>query len=586
MKNKLFFSLILFVVIFVPSLVFAQTNEFTFQGRLNDGSMPASGNYDLQFGLYPSVSGSFALGIRERFGVPVSNGSFTVSLDFPATSFSGADRYLEISVKPAGGGTYTLLTPRQRITSSPYAVQSLNAKNAENAVTATTATNSTQLGGFAASEYIQRTDPRLTDDRSPLPGSAYYIRNTTTQQTANLNVNGSSTFGSNLTVNGSGTFGGNLTVNGTLTANLPAGDTSYIQNGTTAQVGTTNFNISGNGTANNFSASFFNATTNFRIGGQRVVSVIAPNNTYVGIGTGLSSAGADNSFFGFNAGGANGLGNDNSFFGSDAGGVNNDGIENSFFGSDTGDSNISGDANSFFGRSAGTANISGSNNTFLGQSAGVANTSGSGNTVLGSNANVGAGNLTFATAVGSGAIVTSSNTIQIGRVNHINTPYSGDTTRVGALEIGLLPFGAANDVCMTGGTGYRIISNCTSSRRFKNNIRTYFNGFDVVRRLRPVTYEWRTGGAGDIGFIAEEVAEVEPLLATYDEQGQIAGVKYKQITTVLVNAVKEQQEQIERQEKRIGAQDNLLEQQAKQIAEMRTLLCAAQPDAAMCKEEK
>ena len=57
MKTKLFFNLILFVVLFVPSLVAAQTNEFTYQGRLTDGSMPANASYDFEFRLYDAAAG-------------------------------------------------------------------------------------------------------------------------------------------------------------------------------------------------------------------------------------------------------------------------------------------------------------------------------------------------------------------------------------------------------------------------------------------------------------------------------------------------------------------------------------------------
>lgn len=45
-ENQTFFSLILFVVLFVPSLVAAQTTEFTYQGKLTDGLMAANASYD------------------------------------------------------------------------------------------------------------------------------------------------------------------------------------------------------------------------------------------------------------------------------------------------------------------------------------------------------------------------------------------------------------------------------------------------------------------------------------------------------------------------------------------------------------
>ena len=42
-------------------------------------------------------------------------------------------------------------------------------------------------------------------------------------------------------------------------------------------------------------------------------------------------------------------------------------------------------------------------------------------------------------------------------------------------------------------------------------------GLDLVRRLAPITFTWRDTGARDLGFAAETVAAVEPLLAIYDE---------------------------------------------------------------------
>lgn len=132
-----------------------QTTAFSYQGRLTDTSAAANGSYDMQFSLYDSLTG----GTQQpqpnpvtitRTGVQVANGIFTVSLDFGASAFAGADRYLDISVKKSRDPTYTLLTPRQQILSSPYAVQTINAS---------------QLGGIAANQYVQTNDARLADAR-------------------------------------------------------------------------------------------------------------------------------------------------------------------------------------------------------------------------------------------------------------------------------------------------------------------------------------------------------------------------------------------------------------------------------------
>jgi hypothetical protein len=41
------------------------------------------------------------------------------------------------------------------------------------------------------------------------------------------------------------------------------------------------------------------------------------------------------------------------------------------------------------------------------------------------------------------------------------------------------------------------------------------------------------------------VEQVDPLLANYSEDGQVLGVKYSQLTALLIHAIQEQQRQIE-----------------------------------------
>ena len=67
----------------------------------------------------------------------------------------------------------------------------------------------------------------------------------------------------------------------------------------------------------------------------------------------------------------------------------------------------------------------------------------------------------------------------------------------------------------------------------------------IINRLQPVSFTWREGGFRDLGFGAEEVEKIEPLLVTYNPQRQVEGIKYDRITVALVNAIKEQQAQIE-----------------------------------------
>ena len=74
---------------------------------------------------------------------------------------------------------------------------------------------------------------------------------------------------------------------------------------------------------------------------------------------------------------------------------------------------------------------------------------------------------------------------------------------------------------------------------------------NLVNRLRPVTFDWKDSQAHDLGLVAEEVAEAEPLLVTRNEKGEVEGVKYDRLSAVFINAFKEQQAQIERQRDQI-----------------------------------
>jgi len=101
---------------------------FTYQGQLMEGGDPADGLYDLRFILYDSeVGGSQVGSIVYKNSTLVSDGLFSVDLDFGASAFAGQARWLEIGVGPGGSGTYTALSDRQEITPTPYALYAMNA---------------------------------------------------------------------------------------------------------------------------------------------------------------------------------------------------------------------------------------------------------------------------------------------------------------------------------------------------------------------------------------------------------------------------------------------------------------------------
>ena len=217
--RNLFFLMLM--VVLSGSAALGQSSGFTYQGRLADGGSPANGNYDLQFVLFDAADGNNQIGQTKIVSsVPVNAGIFTVTLDFGADAFSGANRFLEISARLSGAGTFTLLTPRQPITATPYAVRSSSAASADNAQ---------QLAGVAASQYVKTDDTRLSDARDPKAGNSNYVQNSTNQQAAaNFNVSGNGTV--------AGALSGN-TVNAATQYNLAGQKILEVSNANILKIG-------------------------------------------------------------------------------------------------------------------------------------------------------------------------------------------------------------------------------------------------------------------------------------------------------------------------------------------------------------
>ena len=141
MRTKLYFGILL-VLAALAATAGAQSNTFTYQGRLTDNNLAAVGTYEMQFRVFDAAVAGNQLPVGTPVTlnftvagtnpVTVSNGAFTVQLNFGSGVFTGADRWLEISVrKPSDPPGFTLLTPRQPITSSPYSIKTLNANAAD-----------------------------------------------------------------------------------------------------------------------------------------------------------------------------------------------------------------------------------------------------------------------------------------------------------------------------------------------------------------------------------------------------------------------------------------------------------------------
>jgi hypothetical protein len=104
-------------------------SSFTYQGQLKNADGPVTASCDFQFGLWDALTGGAQVGSTlTQTGVAVSEGLFTVQLDFGVNAFTGSARWLEIAVRcPADSGAYNSLSPRQPLTPAPYSLYSANA---------------------------------------------------------------------------------------------------------------------------------------------------------------------------------------------------------------------------------------------------------------------------------------------------------------------------------------------------------------------------------------------------------------------------------------------------------------------------
>ena len=118
--------------------------------------------------------------------------------------------------------------------------------------------------------------------------------------------------------------------------------------------------------------------------------------------------------------------------------------------------------------------------------------------------------------------------------------------------------------------------NVSSSRRAKKNITTSQYGLNDILKINPVKYQYKnnTSGLYTIGFIAEQVSAIIPEVVSYqDEKGNVVSrekgipmsMDYSKMNAVLVNAVKEQQLEID-----VLEQENSIIE--KQITKLESLL--------------
>jgi hypothetical protein len=235
-----------------------------------------------------------------------------------------------------------------------------------------------------------------------------------------------------------------------------------------------------------------------------------------------------------------------------------DSNNNLFLGNKSGYSNVSGADNVFIGTESGYLNYDGSRNTFLGYDAGYNIHNGSGNVFIGHEAGK------YANGINNRLIIENENIDSTKALiygefdqNHLRINGNVGINYQAYNSYGLIvdiPDGQTSiytlliygNAWASGGTW------STSDVRYKKNVNTFMNALDKLQKLRGVSFDWnidqypelRFSDRNQIGFIAQEVEEIFPELVKEDHEGYKA-IDYSRFTPIIVEAMKEQQQEIE-----------------------------------------
>lgn len=287
-------------------------------------------------------------------------------------------------------------------------------------------------------------------------------------------------------------------------------------------------------------------------------------NVFIGYQTGFNNTtGYKNVFLGYQAGQDNTDGYFNTFIGNATGANNTTGVKNTFVGNESGEVNMTGSYNTFYGYNSGILTTA-SYNTFVGADCGFNNSTGTQNTYVGSHAGEyfnGSNNTFIGTAAGRNyaTLRTGNYNIFIGSYAGYasgavsNKLYIDPTSTAAPLIYGDFTAGA-EVVRINGNLEYTGTIADVSDTRLKKNIVLIPDAIDKISSMRGVFFDWNLDenpgfvleNRRQVGVIAQEVEKVLPELVILNKEGYKM-VDYTKLTPVLIEAVKEQQKQIEAQ---------------------------------------
>jgi len=295
------------------------------------------------------------------------------------------------------------------------------------------------------------------------------------------------------------------------------------------------------------------------VGGLQADTIGGANTAYGWNALNANTTGSHNTALGLSALSSSTAGEGNTAIGEEALTTDTTGFNNTAVGHWVLINNTTGNNNIGVGWKTLENNTTGSNNTAFGFITLQGNSTGGYNTALGDFADVGSSNLSNATAVGAYAQVNESNALVLGSINGVNGATASTNVGIGTTT-------AANVFTIGQGAGHAISDgwDTYSSRRWKTNIQTLHGALEKVEQLRGVSYDLKANGKHEVGVIAEEVGAVVPEVVSWEKDGKDAqGVDYSRLIALLIEATKEQQALIQKQQEQIKAQQILIQAQEK-----------------------
>ena len=584
-----------FITVFCFATLFAQAPEkMSYQAVIRDSNddLVKNQTVGMQISILQGSASGTAVYVETQ--TPTTNANGLVSLeigtgtttdDFSAISWIDGPYFIKTETDPTGGASYTI-TGTSQLLSVPYA---LHAKTAESItgtiiesdpvytgsqaanITATDITNISNLSGINtgdqdlstlatktalgdSTEQVRREFPDVSGFLSSESDPVYtgsQASNITTTDIVNLsNLSGINTGDQDLSISND-------------TISLSAGGFVKLPANNTITDADNNTQIQVEESANENKIRFdINGTERWVMDSTRLEPKNTGRSIFIGENVGLKDDLSDNenTFVGYQSGNSNITGSLNTSIGAYAG-FSSTGNFNTFVGSNAGYSST-GLRNTFLGYDAGYNAEGSSGNVFIGHKAGYyVNRNRINNRLIIDNENVDSTDVLLYGEFDQNHLRINGN---VG-INYQAYNSYGLIVDIPDGQTSIYTILIYGDAWASGGSWL------SSDVRYKKNIKTYENALNTIMQCRGVSYDWRVdeypqqrfSDSRQLGFIAQEVEKVVPDLVKEGPDG-FKGLEYTKFTPIIVEAIKEQQNQIEE----LKAENEVLKQKLNELIDL------------------